>query len=85
MIKHMHKSTHAKKVSKLVDVALLLIAVFGLAIKPSYAYLDPGTGSYMIQMAIAGTVAGLFAVKSFWTQIRTFVDAKVLNRTPKQR
>jgi hypothetical protein len=66
--------------SKLADITLVMAAIFGLAIKPSFAYLDPSTGSYMIQMAIAGAFAGLFAVKTFWTQIRAFVDAKVLHR-----
>ena len=37
------------------------------------AYLDPGTGSLIIQMAIAGFVGGLVAVKIFWTRIRTFL------------
>ena len=66
--------------SKATDVTLVLGALFGLALKPSFAYLDPGTGSYMIQMAIAGAFAGAFAVKSFWSQIKTFLDAKVLHR-----
>lgn len=67
-------------ISKTADISLVLLAIFGLALKPSYAYLDPGTGSYMIQMAIAGAFAGAFAVKSFWSQIKTFLDAKVLHR-----
>jgi hypothetical protein len=67
-------------ISKLADVALIMLAIFGLTLKPAFAYLDPGTGSYMIQMAIAGAFAGAFAVKSFWSQIKTFLDAKVLHR-----
>jgi hypothetical protein len=71
---------HSSRLSKSVDVSLVVLALFGLALKPSYAYLDPGTGSYMIQMAVAGAFAGAFAVKSFWSQIRTFLDVKVLHR-----
>lgn len=37
------------------------------------AYLDPGTGSYIFQMLIAGLVGAGFAVKLFWTQIKCFV------------
>jgi hypothetical protein len=78
-IELMNKLSHLH-LGKAADVTLVLGALFGLALKPSFAYLDPGTGSYMIQMAIAGAFAGAFAVKSFWSQIKTFVDAKVLHR-----
>ena len=36
------------------------------------AYLDPGTGSVILQMGIAALVGGLFAVKIFWGRIRAF-------------
>jgi hypothetical protein len=38
----------------------------------SDAYLDPGTGSVILQMGIAALIGGLFAVKIFWTRIRSF-------------
>jgi hypothetical protein len=37
----------------------------------AYAYLDPGTGSYIFQLAIAAFVGTLFAVKLFWHKINT--------------
>ena len=39
---------------------------------PAYAYIDPGTGSFVIQMLIAMFVSGAFAVKTFWKQIKLF-------------
>ena len=36
------------------------------------AYLDPGTGSLIIQVVIGVAVGGLFAVKIFWNRIKTF-------------
>jgi hypothetical protein len=36
------------------------------------AYLDPGTGSIILQVLIAGLCGGLFAIKLFWRQIKTF-------------
>jgi hypothetical protein len=41
-------------------------------VSDSYAYLDPGTGSYVLQMVIAGIVSGLFAIKMFWRKIVEF-------------
>ena len=39
------------------------------------AYLDPGTGSFIFQMLIAGFVGGLFALKLFWAKIKIFITA----------
>lgn len=38
----------------------------------SYGYIDPGTGSYFLQMLIAGILGGLFAIKMFWGRIKAF-------------
>ena len=40
--------------------------------KEVYAYLDPGTGSYFLQLAIAALLGGLYAIKLFWKKIKTF-------------
>ncbi len=36
------------------------------------AYLDPGSGSYLIQLLIAALLGGGFAIKAFWKQISAF-------------
>jgi hypothetical protein len=36
-----------------------------------YAYLDPGTGSYLLQLALAGMLAASYAVKHFWARIKS--------------
>jgi hypothetical protein len=38
-----------------------------------YAYIDPGTGSYVIQIIIAAVVAVSFMVKLYWLKIKGFV------------
>jgi len=38
----------------------------------AYAYLDPGTGSYILQIILAA-LAGLgFTIKIYWTKVRAF-------------
>jgi hypothetical protein len=37
------------------------------------AYIDPGTGSYMLQIAIAFLVGALFSLKVFWKRIVAFL------------
>jgi len=38
----------------------------------AYAYLDPGTGSYIFQMFIGVLVGGAFVIKLFWNKIISF-------------
>jgi len=35
-----------------------------------FAYLDPGTGSYMLQLALAGALGASYAVKHFWARLK---------------
>lgn len=59
------------KKSKLVD-NLLLIAIFvSVTTKEAKAYLDPGSGSYLLQILLAGFFSLLLALKTFWRRIVT--------------
>ena len=37
------------------------------------AYIDPGTGSMMVQVLIGVLVGALFALKTFWKRIAIFL------------
>ncbi len=37
-----------------------------------FAYLDPGSGSYLLQLLIAGVLGGFFALRMFWNRIKGF-------------
>ena len=54
-----------------VGLALLAMALFFFPAQ-AHAYLDPGTGSYFIQIALAAIVGALFAVRLFWGRIKAF-------------
>lgn len=44
--------------------------------RPAHAYIDPGTGSMVLQMVLAG-LAGLgLALKVFWHRLMTFFGKK---------
>ncbi|MBN1503548.1 MAG: hypothetical protein JW952_00625 [Candidatus Eisenbacteria bacterium] len=36
------------------------------------AYIDLGTGSYLLQLAVAALLGSLFAVKASWPKARAF-------------
>ena len=40
--------------------------------EPAYAYLDPGTGSMMIQAVLAGIAAASVSIGIFWKHIKLF-------------
>ncbi|MCK4396886.1 hypothetical protein KAW96_09895 [candidate division WOR-3 bacterium] len=62
------------KYFKSLKEILSVISLFYL-ISPQklYAYLDPGTGSFIFQLIIAALLGGLFAIKIFWKRIKTFL------------
>ncbi|WP_435018993.1 hypothetical protein TA3x_000986 [Tundrisphaera sp. TA3] len=39
-------------------------------------YLDPGTGSYALQMLLAGLFGGMFALKQSWAALRAWFSAR---------
>jgi hypothetical protein len=39
-------------------------------------YLDPGSGSFLIQLIAAGIVGGGFIVKIYWKKIKSFFTGK---------
>ena len=62
-------------------VCLTLVVL--LALSPAaYAYIDPGTGSYLFQLLIAGLLGGGFLVKAYWRHLRRWV-ARVARRREK--
>lgn len=42
-------------------------------------YLDPGSGSYLLQLLIAGILGALFALRLYWKRIKGFF-LKLLGR-----
>jgi hypothetical protein len=51
---------------------LLFFITIVLFSQTAYAYIDPGTGSYIFQLAIAGILGGLFFIKTSWRRIVAF-------------
>ncbi len=53
-------------------ILIMVITLLLILPAPSFAYLDPATGSMIIQ-GIIGAIAGLLvAVKLYWQKIRSF-------------
>jgi len=60
--------------SKWMIGTLGLLAVFMIAFQPqAHAYLDPGSGSFFIQMVLAGLLGASFMLKNFWKKVKEFI------------
>ena len=42
------------------------------AATPAYAYVDPGSGSMIIQLTIAAVAGGLWTLKLYWLRVKRF-------------
>ena len=48
------------------------VAIQLICLQDAFAYLDPGTGSYVFQVLVAAFIGGLFTIKIFWQKIKNF-------------
>ena len=53
----------------------IFIAIIYLFASPKQAkaYIDPGAGSYIVQIIIASILGVLFAIKIYWDKIKSFI------------
>lgn len=64
-------------VNKLKSAAYLTALVFLLILTDSrsaYGYIDPSTGSYFLQILLAGLLGGLFALKVYWRNVKNYLS-----------
>ncbi len=54
-------------------ILITCLALPIVAPSAAHAYLDPGSGSYILQILVAGLVAASFVVRAFWTNLKGFV------------
>ena len=54
---------------RLFRLTVIGVAVSVICCPPAHAYVDPGTGSVVLQMVIAGALGAAFTLKRFWRKI----------------
>ncbi len=63
--------------TRLAEFAGVSLLVFGIATTSAHAYIDPGTGSYVLQVILASVLAAAFVIKSTWRNIKEAVAKRI--------
>jgi hypothetical protein len=74
------QSSRSGLIGLLVMAAVLLV----FSAPPAYAYIDPGSGSFMLQMLLAGFFTLLFMLKNLRTKVVNFVRS-LFKKRPNDR
>jgi hypothetical protein len=56
-----------------VMIAMMILILLFFP-KTAFAYLDPGSGSFIFQILLAGLLGILFAIKLYWSKIKNQVN-----------
>jgi len=67
---------------------IISIAVFASLLLLSfprdlYAYIDPGTGSYILQLVLAALLGASYGIKMFWGNIKGFFSKRLFKKVDK--
>jgi hypothetical protein len=56
--------------NRVLSITLVVAGICLLCPTDALAYLDPGTGSYALQLALAVLVGATFTVKMYWRKLK---------------
>ena len=58
--------------SRFITILCAIGIIQTMTTSTAYAYIDPGTGSYLFQMLMAGLLGSAFAIKMAWRNVRAY-------------
>ncbi len=64
-------------------IGFVLLGTVGIA-SPAYAYLDPGTGSMLVQMLLGGVAGAMVIGKLYWHQVKAFFGLGTENNSDQE-
>lgn len=75
---------HRSAVARMVEFFIAFALIFIASSRAAHAYIDPGTGSYLFQLAVASLAAAAFTLKVYWQRIRSFFGSSSKNPKDEQ-
>jgi hypothetical protein len=70
---------------RLTSFGLLSLAALLVSTADAHAYLDPGTGSILLQGLIAGIAAASVVVGGYWSKLKSFFSSGPKGRAAQNR
>jgi len=64
------------KTKRCAIASAFLLILISLSPTETLAYIDPGTGSYFLQLLIAGLLGLGFGIKVYWRRLKSFLRGK---------
>jgi len=65
---------------RLASFGLMMVAALLMATRDAHAYLDPGTGSMLLQGLIAGIAAASVVLGGYWSKVKAFFSSAPKDR-----
>jgi hypothetical protein len=66
-----------KYIKSSIEMLVWSVMFAAIYVQPASAYLDPGSGSLIIQFLLASIVGILFVIRQFWGRIISFIKRLV--------
>lgn len=60
--------------NKIASIVTLVFLIQIINTSTAFAYIDPGTGSYLFQMLMAGLLGSAFAIKMAWRNVKAYLS-----------
>ena len=64
--------SHSEAIFTMRTSSWALILALTLVAGPAWAYIDPGTGSMLVQSVLATIAVIMVAGRTFWTRLKSF-------------
>jgi hypothetical protein len=78
---HLNKTQKAKKVGFALAAAAALIALFP---PPAFAYIDPASGSFILQMLLAVFFSMMFMLRKVRDRVRVMITSLFQKKSDKE-
>jgi hypothetical protein len=62
-----------------IIITIVAVAVFHSPLKDRPLYIDPGSGSFIIQLILATLLGAIFILKTYWKRIKNAIS-KIFHR-----
>lgn len=74
----------------MLRIIAFTVALYFVSTKSAYAYIDPATGTLIVQLLIAAVATGIATVKLWWYKVKMFFkgekpeESANINSDPKE-